>query len=55
MPADLVSISGVFELEEPMQQHVLAAERNTFILQCSSHLPDENSTSAYHYIKSHSL
>lgn len=55
MPADLVSISGVFELEEPMQQHVLSAERNTFILQCSSRLPDENSTSADHYIKSHSL
>lgn len=43
------------KLEAVMEQHVLTAKGSTFILHCSSRLPDKDGASAYHRLKSHSL
>lgn len=43
------------KLEAVMEQHVLTAKGSTFILHCSSRLPEKDGASAYHHLKSHSL
>lgn len=53
LPADL-SLSPVNpKLDAAMEQHVLAAVGSTFLPHCSTRLPGEDGTSAYHHLKSH--